>query len=429
MAGILSRDQRAGDSRSLKLFVFPQKLVIIGNSKMPGDFMKQMFNLKFFSQAILAAGWFAVAGCGKNSAATTLETAAAQRGNLTQKITATGLLSAVKSVDVGSQISGTILKLFVDFNSIVTNGQVVAQIDPAIYEANVHQTQGNLDNVKAARELARINEAREKTLLDGKLVSQSDYDQAIASLHQADASVEIWAAALENSKANLNYCTILSPIDGVVIARKLDVGQTVAASFNTPVLFTIANDLTKMNIDASISESDIGQVKEGQTAEFTVDAFPDDVFQGKVVQVRKSPSTVNNVVTYDAIIAVDNPEQKLFPGMTADVSILVAERKNVLKIPNAALRFMPPDGVKVDNADDSSPTNQTAAALVTAPNQRTVYISSGTLKEPKLKIVRVKIGVDDGADTEILDGLREGDAVVTAALATGNKSPSQGPPR
>jgi HlyD family secretion protein len=358
-----------------------------------------------------------------------LETAAVKRGNLTQKITATGLLSAVKSVDVGSQISGTILKLFVDFNSIVTNGQVVAQIDPALYQANVHQTQGNLDNVKAARELARINEAREKQLLDGKLVSQSDYDQSIASLHQAEASVEIWSAALENSKANLNYCTILSPIDGVVIARKLDVGQTVAASFNTPVLFTIANDLTKMNIDASISESDIGQVKEGQTAEFTVDAFPDDVFQGKVGQVRKSPSTVNNVVTYDAIIAVDNPEQKLFPGMTADVSILVAERKNVLKIPNAALRFMPPDGVKVDNADDSSPTNQTTSALVTAPNQRTVYVSSGTLKEPKLKIVRVKIGVDDGADTEILDGLREGDAVVTAALASGNKSPSQGPPR
>jgi HlyD family secretion protein len=346
-----------------------------------------------------------------------LETAAAGRGNLTQKITATGLLSAVKSVDVGSQISGTILKLFVDFNSIVTNGQVIAQIDPALYQANVHQTQGNLDNVKAARELAHINEAREKTLLDGKLVSQSDYDQAIASLHQADASVEIWEAALENARANLNYCTIYSPIDGVVIARKLDVGQTVAAAFNTPVLFTIANDLTKMNIDASVSESDIGQVKNGQTAEFTVDAFPEDVFQGRVVQVRKSPSTVNNVVTYDVIIAVDNPGQKLFPGMTADVSILVAERKDVLKIPNAALRFVPPDDVKVDNADDASPTNQISSAPVTAPNQRVIYVSSGTPKEPRLKMLRVKIGADDGADTEILDGLREGEAVVTAALS------------
>ncbi len=393
--------------------------------------MKRHFNLKSAGPLLLAAGLFAVAGCSKNLPATTLETAAVKRGNLTQKITATGLISAVKSVDVGSQISGTILKLFVDFNSTVTNGQVIAQIDPALYQANVHQTEGNLNNVKAALELARINEAREKKLLDGKLVSQSDYDQSIASLHQAEASVEIWSASLENAKANLNYCTIYSPIDGIVISRKLDVGQTVAAAFNTPVLFTIANDLTKMNIDASVSESDIGQVKTGQTAEFTVDAFPDDVFQGKVVQVRKAPSTVNNVVTYDVIIAVDNPEQKLFPGMTADVSILVAERKNVLKVPNAALRFVPPDDLKVDNADNSSPANQTTSALVTAPNQRVVYVSSGTPKEPRLKTVKVKVGVDDGADSEILDGLREGDAVVTAALSNAAKSlqPSGPPPQ
>jgi HlyD family secretion protein len=393
--------------------------------------MKRHFNLKSAGQLILLAGWFAVAGCTKHPAAASLETAAVKRGNLTQKITATGLISAVKSVDVGSQISGTILKLFVDYNSIVTNSQIIAQIDPALYQANVHQAQGNLDNAEAALELARVNEAREKKLLENKLVSQSDYDQTIASLHQAEANVEIWSATLENSRANLNYCTIYSPIDGVVISRKLDVGQTVAAAFNTPVLFTIANDLTKMNIDASVSESDIGQVKAGQTAEFTVDAFPDDVFQGKVVQVRKSPSTVNNVVTYDTVIAVDNPDQKLFPGMTADVSILVAERKNILKIPNAALRFIPPDGVKVDGANDSASTNQTTASLVTAPNQRVVYVSSGTPKEPRLKMVRVKVGVDDGADSEILDGLREGDAVVTAALSNAPKSlkPSGPPPQ
>ena len=393
--------------------------------------MKQIFNLKFTGQSILIASLVIVAGCAKHQAGTSLETAAVKRGNLTQKITATGLISAVKSVDVGSQISGTILKLFVDYNSTVTNGQIIAQIDPALYQANVHQSQGNLDNAKAALELARVNEAREKTLLENKLVSQSDYDQAIASLHQAEANVEIWSATLENSRANLNYCTIYSPIDGVVISRKLDVGQTVAAAFNTPVLFTIANDLTKMNIDASVSESDIGQVKAGQTAEFTVDAFPDDVFQGKVVQVRKSPSTVNNVVTYDTVIAVDNPDQKLFPGMTADVSILVAERKNILKIPNAALRFIPPDGVKVDGVNGSASTNQTTASLVTAPNQRVVYVSSGTPKEPRLKAVRVKVGVDDGADSEILDGLRDDDAVVTAALSSAAKSlqPSGPPPQ
>ena len=393
--------------------------------------MFKIVNLKLIGQLTLIAGLIAGAGCKKKQAGTSLETAAVKRGTLTHKVTATGLISAVKSVDIGSQISGTILKLFVDFNSIVTNGQVIAQIDPALYQANVHQTQGNLNNVKAVLELARINEAREKKLLDDKLVSQSDYDQVIANLHQAEASVEIWSATLENSRANLNYCTIHSPIDGVVISRKLDVGQTVAASFNTPVLFTIANDLTKMNIDASVSESDIGQVKTGQTAEFTVDAFPDDVFQGKVVQVRKSPATVNNVVTYDTIIAVDNPEQKLFPGMTADVSILVAERKNVLKIPNAALRFMPLGDMIVDASNDSASTNQTPASLVTAPNQRTVYISSGTLKETRLKTVKVKVGVDDGAESEILDGLREGDAVVTAALSNAARSlkPSGPPPQ
>jgi len=391
--------------------------------------MKQMFQFKFTSLWLLVAGLLALAGCGKHTMPATLETAAVKRGNLTQKITATGLISAVKSVDVGSQISGTILKLFVDFNSVVTNGQVIAQIDPALYQANVHQTQGNLNNVKAALELARINEAREKKLLDDKLISQSEYDQSLASLHQAEASVEIWSATLENSKANLNYCTIHSPIDGVVIARKLDVGQTVAASFNTPVLFTIANDLTKMNIAASVSESDIGQVQTNQTAEFTVDAFPDNVFQGRVVQVRKSPATVNNVVTYDTIIAVDNPDQKLFPGMTADVSLLVAERKNVLKIPNAALRFLPPSDVVVEGANAPTVTNEPAASQVTAPNQRTVYVSTGTAKEPKLKAARVKIGVDDGTDSEILEGLREGDLVVTAALSAANKPVRRpGPP-
>ena len=197
--------------------------------------MKLLSNLKFVGQWLPVAGLLIVAGCGKHSQPATLETAVVKRGNLTQKITATGLISAVKSVDVGSQISGTILKLFVDFNSIVTNGQVIAQIDPALYQANVHQTQGNLNSVKAALELARINEAREKKLLDDRLISQSEYDQSLANLHQAEASVEIWSATLENARANLNYCTIQSPIDGVVIARKLDVGQTVAASFNTPV--------------------------------------------------------------------------------------------------------------------------------------------------------------------------------------------------
>jgi HlyD family secretion protein len=187
-----------------------------------------------------------------------------------------------------------------------------------------------------------------------------------------------------------------------------------------------------MNIDASVSESDIGQVKEGQSAEFTVDAFPDDVFQGRVTQVRKAPTTANNVVTYDVMITVDNPGQKLFPGMTADVSILVAERTNVLEIPNAALRLIVPDGVKLESSEAAAPTaGAGASAALTAPNQRMVYVSTGSVKEPRLKSVKVKVGVDDGANTEVVEGLRAGDAVVTAALSGAAKSlqPGRPPPQ
>ena len=342
-------------------------------------------------------------------------TATASRGEIVQHVTASGSLSAVVSVDVGSQISGKILKLFVDFNSVVTNGQIVAQIDPAIYVANVHQSEGNLANAKAALELARVNEERGGKLLADKLVSQADYDQTIASLHQAQASVEICSATLANSQANLNYCTIYSPINGIVISRKLDVGQTVAAAMTTPVLFTIAQDITKMNINASISEADIGQVRNGQPVDFTVDAFPDEVFHGAVAQVRKSPTTTANVVTYEAIIAVSNPEQKLFPGMTADVSILTADRTNALKIPNTALRYTPPFGAEFE---------QTPPAKLER-TQRLVYQLSPDGK--KLKPVVVRTGITDGVDTEILDGLSESAAVVTSTL-TGLKTSFGGPP-
>jgi HlyD family secretion protein len=342
-------------------------------------------------------------------------TATVSRGEIVQHVTASGSLSAVVSVDVGSQISGKILKLFVDFNSVVTNGQIVAQIDPAIYVANVHQSEGNLDNAKAALELARVNEERENKLLADKLVAQSDYDQSIASLHQAQASVEICSATLANSQANLDYCTIYSPINGIVISRKLDVGQTVAAAMTTPVLFTIAQDITKMTISASISEADIGQVKDGQPVDFTVDAFPDEVFHGTVTQVRKAPTTTANVVTYETIIAVNNPEQKLFPGMTADVSILTADRTNALKIPNTALRYTPPEGAAFEQLPPAKLER----------TQRLVYQLSADRK--KLKPVILRTGITDGVDTEALDGLSDGAAVVTSTL-TGLKTNFGGPP-
>jgi HlyD family secretion protein len=377
-------------------------------------------NLKL-SRALSAA--FAVLvlafspGCKKTGGALKYETAPVARGDIVQHVTASGTLSAVVSVDVGSQVSGKIVALYVDFNSPVKKGQLVAEIDPTVYAASLRQAEGELASAQANVTLKRQNLERKKTLVPLHAASQLDLDQATAELAQAEASVIIQQAALESAQANLGYCKITAPVDGIVIARKVDLGQTVIAAMTTPVLFTIAQDITKMNLSASISEADIGQVKDGQPVDFTVDAFPDEVFHGTVTQVRKSPTTTQNVVTYETIIIVDNPEQKLFPGMTADVSILVAERKSALKIPNTALRFTPPDGAKFE---------QTPPAKLER-NQRLVYApgSDGA----KLKPVIVKTGITDGVDTEILDGLAEHTPVVTSTLsATATSSGFGGPP-
>jgi HlyD family secretion protein len=357
------------------------------------------------------------AGCKPSGGALKYETASVACGNLVQHVTASGSLSAVVSVDVGSQVSGKIVALYVDFNSPVKKGQLVAEIDPTVYAASLRQAEGELASAQASVTLKRQNLERKKTLVPLHAASQLDLDQATAELAQAEASVIIQQAALESAQANLGYCKITAPVDGIVITRKVDLGQTVIAAMTTPVLFTIAQDITKMNLSASISEADIGQVKDGQPVDFTVDAFPDEVFHGTVTQVRKSPTTTQNVVTYETIIIVDNPEQKLFPGMTADVSILVAERKSALKIPNTALRFTPPDGAKFE---------QTPPAKLER-NQRLVYApgSDGA----KLKPVIVKTGITDGVDTEILDGLAEHTPVVTSTLsATATSSGFGGPP-
>jgi HlyD family secretion protein len=307
---------------------------------------------------------------------------------------------------VGCQVSGQINKLYVDYNSMVTNGQLLAQIDPRNYEAMVKQADAQLANSKANLELQEAEIARDSQMFTNKLISGSDYDTAVATLHEAEAAVAIQQGALDNAQANLGYCKITAPVSGIVISRKVDMGQTVNAAMSTPVLFTIVQDLSKMNITADVSEADIGQVKVGQPVDFTVDAFPDDVFHGTVTQVRRSPTTTQNVVTYETIISVDNPEQKLFPGMTADVSILVAQRTNVLQIPNAALRFTPPATAVFDGTPP----------VKLQPDERLVYSTSADGK--KLKPVIVKAGITDGLNTEILDGLNEGGTVVTATLGT-----------
>ena len=283
-----------------------------------------------------------------------------KRGNLVQAVTATGQLGAVTNVQVGSQISGIIKKIYVDYNSHVTNGEVVAEIDPSTYQAAVHQSEGDLESARAALELAQVEARRADELFKDKLISQSDHDTAVAALHQAQATVTVKQAALEQAQVNLKRCTIYAPVDGVVISRNVDVGQTVAASFSTPTLFSIANDLTKMQIDALVSEADIGGVETGQKVNFTVDAYPYRTFHGKVTQVRYGAITNQNVVNYDAVISVNNSDLKLLPGMTANVSIITAERENALKIPNAALRFRPPQELLAD-VETNVPSQMAAA--------------------------------------------------------------------
>jgi HlyD family secretion protein len=368
---------------------------------------------------------FVVRQC-RNGGAANYQTATITRGPITQAVTATGTLNPVVNVQVGSQVSGNIAKLFVDFNSQVKAGQVVAQIDPVLFQATVTQAEGDLANAQAALELAKVNATRTQELFAKKTSSQADVDQAIANLHQAEANVKIKQGALDKAKADLDHCTITSPIDGVVISRSVDVGQTVAASLQAPVIFTIANDLTKMQIDANVAEADVGVVKIDQNVDFTVDAFPMQTFQGKVVQVRNAPITVQNVVTYDTVIGVSNPDLKLKPGMTANVSIIVAHKDDALQIKNAALRYRPPDATPIE-------TRRTSATRGGRPgggrssaqegrSDRTVYVLPGGASRPQP--AQIKTGISDGIMTEVLDGLKEGDRVVTAELTSTTAAPS-----
>ena len=371
--------------------------------------------------------------------ASTYQTANVTRGPITQLVTATGTLNPVVNVQVGSQVSGNIAKLNADFNSQVKAGQVVAQIDPMLFQAAVTQAEGDVASAQAALELAKVNAVRIQKLFTEKNSSQQDLDQANANLHQAEANVKIKQGALDKAKADLEHCTITSPVDGVVISRNVDVGQTVAASLQAPVIFQIANDLTKMQIDSNVAEADVGAVEVGQDVDFTVDAFPTRTFHGKVVQVRNAPITVQNVVTYDTVIGVDNKELKLKPGMTANVSIIIAYKDNVLQLKNAALRFRPPDAAAQPRSASTAagptggaqrPGSGSAAGRPGGARQhtpeRTVYVLSYGRPKP----VQIKTGISDGIVTEVTDGLKEGDSVITAELtsaATPSSSPSTNP--
>src|SRR6516164_377904 len=343
----------------------------------------------------------------RDNGAATYQTATVTRGPITQAVTATGTLNPVVNVQVGSQVSGNIAQLFADFNSEVKAGQTVAQIDPMLFQAAVTQAEGDLASAQAALELAKVNATRTDQLFNQKNSSQQDLDSAMANLHQAEANVKIKQGALDKAKADLEHCTITSPVDGVVISRNVDVGQTVAASLQAPVIFQIANDLARMQIDSNVAEADVGVVEVGQDVDFTVDAFPMRTFHGKVVQVRNAPITVQNVVTYDTVIGVSNPDLKLKPGMTANVSIIAARKDSVLQIKNAALRYRPAGAPAAELGSPPSSsrggrgTGLSAVASVKTggrdrtSSERTVYVLPGN--QPKA--VQIKTGISDGVVT------------------------------
>jgi HlyD family secretion protein len=350
---------------------------------------------------------------------TSYRTEPVTRGDIQQSITATGTVNAVTTVLVGTQVSGTIKELFVDFNSRVKKGQLIAQIDPEMFEAQVAQARANREKADATFQDAERTFKRNQELFSRNLVPRSDLDTAETNYFGSKAQLEQAKAALRVAETNLRYTRILSPVDGVVISRNVDIGQTVAASFQTPTLFTIAQDLTKMQINTNVAESDIGMVQVGQDVEFTVDAYPDITFKGKVWQIRQAPITVQNVVTYDVVIQVDNRDLRLMPGMTANVTIIIMTKRDVLRITNAVLRFRLTD----------KPAGAGASAARSGGGAGTKGPSVWVLENGKPRRVAIQPGISDGTYTEIASGdLKEGQNVIIEALK-GNKSKSQSGPR
>ncbi len=362
-----------------------------------------------------------------------IETAKVDRGRIVAKVTATGTLSAIVTVQVGSQVSGRVAALYADFNSPVKKGQLIAKIDPQLFQAAVEQaranfvaSQGNLAKSKAQASDAERQYQRAKALAERKLIAQADLDTAQSNSEAARAQVDASAGAVEQARAalhqsevNFHYTDITSPTNGVVISRNVDVGQTVAASLQAPTLFVIAEDLAKMQVDTNVAEADVGRLRAGMTASFTVDAYPSETFQGTVRQIRNAPQTVQNVVTYDAVIDVANAELKLKPGMTANVTFVYAEKDDVLRVPNAALRFRPPPDLAAFSNASGRPGGRGSASggapppkPVPTPDQRTLWV----MRQDKPVPVRVKIGISDGAFTEVVEGaLEPGDVAVTDA--------------
>ena len=364
--------------------------------------------------AVLTVGGFLLFG-GSSKQKLEYATIKITRGDLRQVVSATGEIQPVNTVNVGSQVSGTIDNLYVDFNSKVKKGDILLTIEPSVLQASVDEAKASLDSTISQRNFAKNEFERNKILFDEGFIARAEMEQSQTQYEQAEQSVKRAQSTYDRAVTNLGYATIASPVDGTVISRKVDVGQTVAASFQTPDLFEIAEDLTKMQIETSVSEADIGVIKEGQTVSFTVDAYPTETFQGIVRQIRLSPTTTSNVVVYTVVINVDNTDLRLMPGMTAFVTIIISERENVWKTSNSA--FLIRDFKNVtDNANGATPATHLAL-----------------LREGEIIMVPYKKGLSTATETEIIsDEIQMGDKIVTGrvgAIKTEAKSmnPMRGP--
>ena len=349
-------------------------------------------------------------------------------GDIEQNVTANGTINPVTLVNVGTQVSGRVKKIYADYNDQVKKGQILLELEDELFKAQIAQSVGNVKNNEASLELAKANEIRMRSLFEKEYVSKQELDQSVQALKSAEAQLSTTKAQLTRDQTNYGYSIIKSPVAGVVVDRVVDVGQTVAASLQTPTLFKIAQDLSKMQIDTSFAEADIGRIQVGQVAKFNVDAFPNKNFEGMVKQIRLNPTNTANVVTYDIVISVDNPDQKLLPGMTAYVNITFAKHDNVLLVPNAALRYRPKNEdtmmalKKEDKKADKSKAEDDGLA------RGKVYI----LKDNKPQMVRVKTSITNGKFTEIISSeLKANDLVITGDMMGDQKagSSAQGPNR
>ncbi|WP_455944961.1 efflux RND transporter periplasmic adaptor subunit [Leyella stercorea] len=355
--------------------------------------------------AIAALAVWLLSG-GKKEEKITFDTAAVAPANIMNSITATGTIEPVTSVTVGTQVSGIVSKLFVDYNSVVKKGQVIAELDKTNLMSQLNTAKTQLATAQSQLNYQSANYKRYKTLFEKGLVAADDFDNAKLSYTQAKEQVVSAKEEVQRAQTNLGYATITSPIDGVVLSKSVEEGQTVAASFSTPELFTIAQDLTNMQVVADVDEADIGDVKEGERVTFTVDAYPDDTFEGEVKQVRQEATTTNNVVTYEVVISAPNADLKLKPGLTANVTIYTAERKGVLSVPSKALRFIPQKETvgKMKIVDAANAKNKV-----------------WTIEGNSIVAHKVNIGMTDGTNTQIVGGIAEGTKVITGLNVTGGE--------